>query len=268
VAVKAPGFGDRRKEMLRDIAILTGGEVVSEEVGLNIRDIKLEWFGRAKSVKVQKENTIIVSGAGDSKAIKDRVDSIKKQIEITTSSYDKEKLNERLAKLAGGVAVIKVGAATETEMKEKKARVEDALNATRAAVEEGIVPGGGTAFINTIPEIVELLSTLHGDERTGAAIILRALEEPLRQIAANAGIDGSVVVEKVKNSEKGIGFDAAKEEYVDMFKAGIVDPVKVTRSALQNAASVAAMILTTESAVAEKPEKKKMPPVPAGDMDY
>ena len=268
VAVKAPGFGDRRKEMLRDIAILTGGEVVSEEVGLNIRDIKLEWFGRAKSVKVQKENTIIVSGAGDSKTIKDRVDSIKKQIELTTSSYDKEKLNERLAKLAGGVAVVKVGAATETEMKEKKARVEDALNATRAAVEEGIVPGGGTAFINTIPEIVELVSTLQGDEKTGAAIILRALEEPLRQIAANAGIDGSVVVEKVKNSEKGIGFDAAKEEYVDMFKAGIVDPVKVTRSALQNAASVAAMILTTESAVAEKPEKKKMPPVPAGDMDY
>jgi chaperonin GroEL len=268
VAVKAPGFGDRRKEMLRDIAILTGGEVISEEVGLNIRDIKLEWFGRAKSVKVQKENTIIVSGAGDSKTIKDRVDSIKKQIEHTTSSYDKEKLNERLAKLAGGVAVVKVGAATETEMKEKKARVEDALNATRAAVEEGIVPGGGTAFINTIPEIEELVSTLHGDEKTGAAIILRALEEPLRQIAANAGIDGSVVVEKLKNSEKGIGFDAAKEEYVDMFKAGIVDPVKVTRSALQNAASVAAMILTTESAVAEKPEKKKMPPVPAGDMDY
>jgi chaperonin GroEL len=268
VAVKAPGFGDRRKEMLRDIAILTGGEVVSEEVGLNIRDIKLEWFGRAKSVKVQKENTIIVSGAGDSKTIKDRVDSIKKQIELTTSSYDKEKLNERLAKLAGGVAVIKVGAATETEMKEKKARVEDALNATRAAVEEGIVPGGGTAFINTIPEIAELVSTLQGDEKTGASIILRALEEPLRQIATNAGIDGSVVVEKLKNSEKGIGFDASKEEYVDMFKAGIVDPVKVTRSALQNAASVAAMILTTESAVAEKPEKKKMPPVPAGDMDY
>jgi chaperonin GroEL len=268
VAVKAPGFGDRRKEMLRDIAILTGGEVITEEVGINIRDIKLEWFGRAKSVKVQKENTIIVNGAGDSKAIKDRIDSIKKQIELTTSSYDKEKLNERLAKLAGGVAVIKVGAATETEMKEKKARVEDALNATRAAVEEGIVPGGGTAFINTLPEITELINSLRGDEKTGAAIILRALEEPLRQIAANAGIDGSVVVEKVKNSEKGIGFDAAKEEYIDMFKSGIVDPVKVTRSALQNAASVAAMILTTESAVVEKPEKKKTPPIPASDMDY
>jgi len=268
VAVKAPGFGDRRKEMLRDIAILTGGEVISDEVGMNIREIKLEWLGRAKSVKVQKENTIIVNGLGDAKAIKDRVESIKKQIELTTSSYDKEKLNERLAKLAGGVAVIKVGAATETEMKEKKYRVEDALNATRAAVEEGIVPGGGTAYINAIPEIAELVNSLHGDEKTGASIILRALEEPLRQISANAGIDGSVVVEKVKNSEKGIGFDAVKEEYVDMFKAGIIDPVKVTRSALQNAASVASMILTTESAVAEKPEKKKTPPMPSGDMDY
>ncbi|HEY9059277.1 MULTISPECIES: chaperonin GroEL [Oscillospiraceae] len=268
VAVKAPGFGDRRKEMLRDIAILTGGEVISEEVGMNIKEIKLEWFGKAKSVKVQKENTIIVNGAGNSKAIRDRVESIKKQIELTTSSYDKEKLNERLAKLAGGVAVIRVGAATETEMKEKKYRVEDALNATRAAVEEGIVPGGGTAYINTLPDIKELVNTLHGDEKTGASIILRALEEPLRQIAINAGIDGSVIVEKVKNNDKGIGFDAAKEEYVDMFKAGIVDPVKVTRSALQNAASVAAMILTTESAVAEKPEKKKAPSMPAGDMDY
>jgi chaperonin GroEL len=268
VAVKAPGFGDRRKEMLRDIAILTGGEVISEEVGMNIKEIKLEWFGKAKSVKVQKENTIIVNGAGNSKAIRDRVESIKKQIELTTSSYDKEKLNERLAKLAGGVAVIRVGAATETEMKEKKYRVEDALNATRAAVEEGIVPGGGTAYINTLPDVKELVNTLQGDEKTGASIILRALEEPLRQIAINAGIDGSVIVEKVKNNDKGIGFDAAKEEYVDMFKAGIVDPVKVTRSALQNAASVAAMILTTESAVAEKPEKKKAPSMPAGDMDY
>ncbi|MCX7841631.1 MAG: chaperonin GroEL [Clostridia bacterium] len=268
VAVKAPGFGDRRKEMLRDIAILTGGEVISEEVGMSLKEIKLEWFGKAKSVKVQKENTIIVNGAGNSKAIRDRVESIKKQIELTTSSYDKEKLNERLAKLAGGVAVIRVGAATETEMKEKKYRVEDALNATRAAVEEGIVPGGGTAYINTLPEVNELINTLHGDEKTGASIILRALEEPLRQIAANAGFDGSVIVEKVKNSEKGIGFDAAKEEYVDMFKAGIVDPVKVTRSALQNAASVASMILTTESAVAEKREKKKAPSMPAGDMDY
>jgi chaperonin GroEL len=268
VAVKAPGFGDRRKEMLRDIAILTGGEVISEEVGMNIKEIKLEWLGKAKSVKVQKENTIIVNGAGNSKAVKDRVESIKKQMELTTSSYDKEKLNERLAKLAGGVAVIRVGAATETEMKEKKYRVEDALNATRAAVEEGIVPGGGTAYINTIPDVKELVNTLHGDEKTGASIILRALEEPLRQIAANAGIDGSVIVEKVKSNDKGIGFDAAKEEYVDMFKAGIVDPVKVTRSALQNAASVAAMILTTESTVAEKPEKKKAPSMPAGDMDY
>lgn len=268
VAVKAPAFGDRRKEMLRDIAILTGGQVISDEVGLNIRDIKLEWFGRAKSVKVQKESTTIINGAGDPKAIKDRVESIKKQIEITTSDYDKEKLNERLAKLAGGVAVIKVGAATETEMKEKKYRVEDALNATRAAVEEGIVPGGGTAYINVLPEIAKLIDTLEGDEKTGAQIIFRALEEPLRQIVANAGLDGSVVVEKVKNSEPGIGFDAAKNEYVDMFKAGIVDPVKVTRTALQNAASVASMILTTESAVAEKPEKKKTPPMPAEDMDY
>ena len=268
VAVKAPGFGDRRKEMLRDIAILTGGQVISDEVGMDIRDVKLDWLGKAKSVKVQKENTIIVNGAGNPKEIKDRIESIKKQIEITTSSYDKEKLNERLAKLAGGVAVIRVGAATETEMKEKKYRVEDALNATRAAVEEGIVPGGGTAYINAIPEVRELVNSLHGDEKTGASIILRALEEPLRQIATNAGIDGSIVVEKVKNSEKGIGFDAAKEEYVDMFKAGIVDPVKVTRTALQNAASIAAMILTTESTVAEKPEKKKTPPAPAGDMDY
>jgi len=268
VAVKAPAFGDRRKEMLRDIAILTGGQVISDEVGLNIRDIKPEWFGRAKSVKVQKESTTIINGAGDPKAIRDRVESIKKQIEITTSDYDKEKLNERLAKLAGGVGVIKVGAATETEMKEKKYRVEDALNATRAAVEEGIVPGGGTAYINVLPEIARLIDTLEGDEKTGAQIIYRALEEPLRKIATNAGLDGSVVVEKVKNSEPGIGFDAARNEYVDMFKAGIVDPVKVTRTALQNAASVASMILTTESAVAEKHEKKKTPPMPADDMDY
>ena len=268
VAVKAPGFGDRRKEMLRDIAILTGGQVISDEVGMNIKDVKLEWLGKAKSVKVQKENTIIVGGAGNQKEIKDRVESIKKQIEITTSSYDKEKLNERLAKLAGGVAVIRVGAATETEMKEKKYRMEDALNATRAAVEEGIVPGGGTAYINALPEIEKLVNTLHGDEKTGAAIILKALEEPLRQIAVNAGIDGSVIVEKVKNSEKGIGYDVIKDEYVNMFEAGIIDPVKVTRSALQNAASIAAMLLTTESAVAEKPEKKKTSPMPADDMDY
>ncbi|HEY8500062.1 MAG TPA: chaperonin GroEL [Clostridia bacterium] len=267
VAVKAPGFGDRRKEMLRDIAILTGGQVISDEVGMDLKDIKLDWLGKAKSVKVQKENTIIVDGAGDSKDIRDRIESIKKQIEITTSEYDKEKLNERLAKLAGGVAVIKVGAATETEMKEKKLRVEDALNATRAAVEEGIVPGGGTAYINVLGELKELVDSLEGDEKTGAAIILKALEEPVRQIAINAGLDGSVVAEKVKSSPKGIGFDAVKEEYVDMFKAGIVDPVKVTRSALQNAASISAMILTTESAVAEKPEKKNPPPMPA-DMDY
>ncbi|NLG88997.1 MAG: chaperonin GroEL [Clostridiaceae bacterium] len=267
VAVKAPGFGDRRKEMLRDIAILTGGQVISDEVGMDLKDIKLDWLGKAKSVKVQKENTIIVDGAGDSKAIKDRIESIKKQIEITTSEYDKEKLNERLAKLAGGVAVIKVGAATETEMKEKKLRVEDALNATRAAVEEGIVAGGGTAFVDILDDLKKLVDTLEGDERTGAAIILKALEEPVRQIAINAGLDGSVVAEKVKSSPKGVGFDALKEEYVDMFKAGIVDPVKVTRSALQNAASVSAMILTTESAVAEKPEKKNPPPMPA-DMDY
>jgi len=268
VAVKAPGFGDRRKDMLRDIAILTGGQVISDELGLDIKDIKLEWLGKAKSVKVQKENTIIVDGAGDQKEIKDRIESIKKQIEVTTSSYDKEKLNERLAKLAGGVAVIRVGAATETEMKEKKYRVEDALNATRAAVEEGIVPGGGTAYINAIPEVEKLVNSLDGDEKTGASIILRALEEPLRQIAFNAGVDASVVVEKVKGFEKGKGYDAAKDEYVDMFAAGIIDPVKVTRSAIQNAASVAAMILTTESAVAEKPEKKTTPPMPAGDMDY
>jgi chaperonin GroEL len=266
VAVKAPGFGDRRKEMLRDIAILTGGQVISDEVGMDLKEIKIDWLGKSKSVKVQKENTIIVDGAGDSKAIKDRIESIKKQIEITTSEYDKEKLNERLAKLAGGVAVIKVGAATETEMKEKKLRVEDALNATRAAVEEGIVPGGGTAYINVLGELKELVDSLEGDEKTGAAIIQKTLEEPLRQIVINAGLDGSVVAEKVKNSAKGIGFDVIKEEYVDMFKAGIVDPVKVTRSALQNAASISAMILTTESAVAEKPEKKNTPPMP--DMDY
>ncbi len=267
VAVKAPGFGDRRKEMLRDIAILTGGQVISEELGTSIRDIKLDWLGKAKSVKVEKENTIIVEGAGDQKAIKDRVESIKRQIETTTSEYDKEKLNERLAKLAGGVAVIKVGAATETEMKEKKDRVEDALNATRAAVEEGIVPGGGKAYINALLELTETVKDFQGDEKTGASIVLRALEEPLRQIVANAGLDGSVIVEKVKACEKSVGFDASREEYVDMFKSGIIDPAKVTRSALQNAASIASMILTTEGAVVEKPEKKQAPPAPP-DMDY
>lgn len=248
--------------MLQDIAILTGGQVISDELGMALKDIKFEWFGKAKSVKVQKENTIIVDGAGDQKAIKDRVESIRKQIEETTSEYDKEKLNERLAKLAGGVAVIRVGAATETEMKEKKYRVEDALNATRAAVEEGIVPGGGTAYINAIPEVEKLVNSLEGDEKTGASIILKALEEPLRQIAVNAGVDGSVIVDRVKQSEKGIGYDAVKEQFVNMFEAGIIDPAKVARCALQNASSIASMILTTESAVADKPKKETPAPMP------
>jgi chaperonin GroEL len=268
VAVKAPGFGDRRKEMLRDIAVLTGGQVVSEETGMDLKEFREEWFGRAQSVKVEKENTLIVNGAGSPDAIKGRIESIKRQIEDTTSDYDREKLEERLAKLSGGVAVIKVGAATETEMKEKKMRVEDALNATKAAVEEGIVPGGGVVYINAIPELEKLVDTLEGDEKTGASIIMRALEEPLRQIAINAGIDGSIVVDKVKNSPKGTGFDAVKEEYVDMIKSGIIDPTKVTRFALQNAASIAAMILTTEGMVTEKPEKKKEPPMPNPDYDY
>ena len=268
VAVKAPGYGDRRKEMLQDIAILTGGQVVSDEVGLNLKDFKENWFGKAKSVKVDKENTLIIDGAGDKKEIADRVKSIKKQIEDTKSDYDKEKLNERMAKLSGGVAVIRVGAATETEMKEKKYRVEDALNATKAAVEEGIIPGGGTAFINAISDVKTFVDTLEGDEKTGGAIILRALEEPLRQIAYNAGVEPSVIVEKVKQSAKGTGYDAAKDRYVDMFQAGIIDPVKVTRSAIQNAASVAGMILTTECAVADKPEKKAAGPAPSPDMDY
>ena len=267
VAVKAPGFGDRRKEMLRDIAILTGGEVVSEEIGLNLKVIMREWLGRAKSVKVQKENTIIVDGAGSSKAIQDRIGSIRKQIEDTTSSYDKEKLNARLAKLSGGVAVIRVGAATETEMKQRKFKVEDALHATRAAVEEGIIPGGGAAYINALPAVRDVVASLAGDEKTGALIILRALEEPLRQIAINAGYDGAVVVDKVKSSAPGTGFDVMKEAYVDMVAAGIIDPAKVTRSALQNAASVAAMILTTESTVVDKPEKKKEAPAMPGDYD-
>jgi chaperonin GroEL len=257
VAVKAPGFGDRRKEMLQDIAVLTGGQVISEEIGLNLREIEQEWLGRAKSVKVQKENTLIVDGAGDPKDIKDRVSSIRKQIEDTTSSYDKEKLNERLAKLSGGVAVIRVGAATETEMKERKFKVEDALHATRAAVEEGIIPGGGTVYMNALPAVREQVNALQGDERTGATIILRALEEPLRQISLNAGFDSAVIAEKVKNSPEGTGFDVMEEKYVDMVRAGIIDPAKVARSALQNAASIAAMILTTESTVVEKPEKKK-----------
>jgi len=268
VAVKAPGFGDRRKEMLRDIAILTGGQVISDELGFDLKETKLEHLGKARQVKVQKENTIIVDGAGDQNEIKKRIAAIKAQIEETTSDFDKEKLQERLAKLAGGVAVIHVGAATETEMKEKKLRIEDALAATKAAVEEGIVAGGGTAYINAIPKVEELLSKVEGDEKTGVQIIARALEEPIRQIAANAGLEGSVIVEKVKNSPVGVGFDALKEEYVDMISRGIVDPTKVTRSALQNAASVAAMLLTTESVVTELPEKEPpMPPGGAGGMN-
>ena len=264
VCVKAPGFGDRRKEMLQDIAILTGGTVISEEVGLELKSATMDMLGRARQVKVTKENTTIVDGAGDSQAIKDRVGQIRTQISTTTSDYDKEKLQERLAKLAGGVAVIKVGAATETEMKEKKLRIEDALNATRAAVEEGVVAGGGTIFVNVIPAVEALLSSVEGDEKTGVRIVAKALEAPIRQIAANAGLDGSVILEKVRTSGKtGYGFDAYKEEYCDMVSAGIIDPAKVTRSALENAASVSAMVLTTESLVADKPE----PPAPAAPAD-
>ncbi len=265
VCVKAPGFGDRRKEMLQDIAILTGGQVISEELGYELKTADLSMLGRARQVKVTKENTVIVDGAGDSQSIKDRVAQIRSQIGVTTSDYDKEKLQERLAKMAGGVAVIKVGAATETEMKEKKLRIEDALNATKAAVEEGIVSGGGTVFVNAIPAVEKLVEELEGDEKTGARIIAKALEAPIRQIAANAGLDGSVVLENVKKAAKGTGFDAYKEAYVDMIAAGIVDPAKVTRSALENAASVAAMVLTTESLVADKPEPPA-PPAPGGDM--
>ena len=264
VCVKAPGFGDRRKEMLQDIAILTGGTVISEEVGLELKSATMDMLGRARQVKVTKENTTIVDGAGDSQAIKDRVGQIRTQISTTTSDYDKEKLQERLAKLAGGVAVIKVGAATETEMKEKKLRIEDALNATRAAVEEGVVAGGGTIFVNVIPAVEALLSSVEGDEKTGVRIVAKALEAPIRQIAANAGLDGSVILEKVRTSGKtGYGFDAYKEEYCDMVSAGIIDPAKVTRSALENAASVSAMVLTTESLVADKPEPPA-PVAPAG----
>ena len=260
VCVKAPGFGDRRKEMLQDIAILTGGTVISEEVGLELKTATVDMLGRARQVKVTKENTTIVDGAGDAQAIKDRVGQIRNQIAVTTSDYDKEKLQERLAKMAGGVAVIKVGAATETEMKEKKLRIEDALNATRAAVEEGVVAGGGTIFVNVIPAVEALLDSVDGDEKTGVRIIAKALEAPIRQIAANAGLDGSVILEKVRNSGKlGYGFDAYKEEYCDMVAAGIIDPAKVTRSALENAASVSGMVLTTESLVADKPQ----PPAPA-----
>ena len=266
VCVKAPGFGDRRKEMLQDIATLTGGTVISEEVGLELKTADISMLGRARQVKVTKETTTIVDGAGDSQAIKDRVAQIRSQIANTTSDYDKEKLQERLAKLAGGVAVIKVGAATETEMKEKKLRIEDALNATRAAVEEGVVAGGGTIFVNVIPAVEALLSTVEGDEKTGVRIVAKALEAPIRQIAANAGLDGSVILEKVRSSGKnGYGFDAYKEEYCDMVASGIIDPAKVTRSALENAASVSSMVLTTESLVADKPEPPAAAPA-APDM--
>lgn len=262
VAVKAPGYGDRRKAMLEDIAILTGGQVISEELGLDLKEATLEQCGRAKSVKVQKENTIIVDGEGEKAAIDARISQIKKQIEETTSDFDKEKLQERLAKLAGGVAVIRVGAATETEMKEAKLRMEDALNATRAAVEEGIIAGGGSAYIHASKKVAELVETLEGDEKTGAKIVLKALDAPLHIIVANAGLEGSVIVNKVRESEVGIGFDATKEEYVDMVEAGILDPVKVTRSALQNACSVASTLLTTESVVANI--KEDTPAMPAG----
>jgi chaperonin GroEL len=253
VAVKAPGFGDRRKAMLQDIAALTGGQVITEELGLDLKETTVDQLGRARQVKVQKENTIIVDGAGNEADIKARIQSIRTQIEETTSDFDREKLQERLAKLSGGVAVIKVGAATETEMKEKKLRIEDALAATRAAVEEGIVAGGGTAYINALPGVKALLDTTIGDVRTGVRIVLKALEEPVRQIATNAGLDGSVICENVKNSAIGIGFDALNEVYVDMVETGIVDPAKVTRTALQNAASIASTLLTTEAVVADIP---------------
>ena len=262
VAVKAPGYGDRRKEMLQDIAILTGGQVISEELGMDLKEATLDQLGRAKSVKVQKENTVIVDGCGDKQAIADRVAQIRKGIEETTSEFDKEKLQERLAKLAGGVAVIRVGAATETEMKEAKLRMEDALNATRAAVEEGIISGGGSAYIHASKEVAKLAETLEGDEKTGANIILKALEAPLFHIATNAGLEGAVIINKVRESEVGYGFDAYKEEYVDMVKEGILDPAKVTRSALQNATSVASTLLTTESVVATI--KEDTPAMPAG----
>ena len=267
VAVKAPGFGDRRKEMLQDIAILTGGQVISEEVGLELKETQLNQLGRARQVKIQKENTIIVDGMGDKKAIKDRIAQIRAQIETTTSDYDKEKLQERLAKLSGGVAVIRVGAATEIEMKEKKLRIEDALSATKAAVEEGIVAGGGVALLNTIPAVEKLIPGLDGDEKTGARIVRRALEEPIRQIAENAGMEGSVIIDKLRRTRKvGYGFDFAKETYGDMIELGIVDPTKVTRSAIQNAASVAAMVLTTESLVSGEKEENPVPAAPAGGM--
>ena len=262
VGVKAPGYGDRRKEMLKDIAILTGGEVISEELGLELKDTQISQLGRAKSVKVKKENTVIVDGMGDKKEIENRIAQIKATIEVTTSEFDKEKLQERLAKLAGGVAVIRVGAATETEMKEAKLRMEDALNATRAAVEEGIVAGGGSAYIHASKKVAKLVDTLEGDEKTGASVILKALEAPLHQIAANAGLEGAVIINKVRESEVGVGFDAYNEKYVNMVEEGILDPAKVTRSALQNATSVASTFLTTESCVANI--KEETPAMPAG----
>ena len=265
VAVKAPGFGDRRKEMLQDIAILTGGQVISEELGYELKDATVAMLGRARQVKVTKETTTIVDGMGDKQAIKDRVAQIRAQMEVATSDFDKEKLQERLAKLAGGVAVIKVGAATEVEMKDKKLRIEDALNATKAAVEEGIVAGGGTAPINAMPAVQKVCEELEGDQRTGARIVLKALEAPLRQIAKNAGLEGSVIIDKIMSSGKvNYGFDAQNEVYGDMIEAGIVDPTKVTRSALENAASVASMVLTTESLVADEPEPPAAPAAPAG----
>lgn len=265
VAIKAPGFGDRRKEMLKDIAILTGGTVISGDLGYELKDATVDMLGRAGQVKVQKENTIVVNGMGDKSAITARVAEIRNEIANTTSDFDREKLQERLAKLSGGVAVIKVGAATEVEMKEKKLRIEDALNATRAAVEEGIVSGGGVAYVNAISAVSKIVAKVDGDEKTGVRIVMKALEEPMKQIAANAGIDGSVVLERIKNARRaGYGFDAYKENYVDMIKAGIVDPTKVTRSALQNAASIAAMVLTTEAVVAEK--KEPVQAAPAGGM--
>ena len=270
VAVKAPGFGERRKEMLKDIAALTDGVVITEELGYELKDTTIEMLGRAAQVKVSKENTIIVGGAGAKEDIQERINLIKSEMEVSTSEFDKEKLQERMAKLSGGVAIIKVGAATETEMKEKKLRIEDALNATKAAVEEGIVAGGGTAYVNAINAVSKLVSKVDGDEKTGVKIVMKALEEPVKQIAANAGIDGSIVLEKIKNAKRvGYGFDAYNELYVDMIKAGIVDPTKVTRSALQNAASVAAMVLTTESIIAEKKEPTPAPaPAMGGDMMY
>ncbi len=268
VAVKAPGFGDRRKEMLKDIAILTGGEVITDELGLDIKETQMNQLGRAKQVKVTKENTIIVDGAGNSDEIKARIHEIRNAIENTTSEFDKEKLQERLAKLSGGVGVIKVGAATEVEMKEKKLRIEDALAATKAAVEEGIVAGGGTALLDAIPAVKKVTDALDGDEKTGAVIVMRALEEPIRQIALNAGVEGSVIIDSIRrNGDVGYGYDAYNETYGDMIKCGIVDPTKVTRSALQNAASVASMVLTTESLVADKPEETPaVPAAPAGGM--